>query len=443
MTSEPPSTRSGGIARALGWSALASLAILLINATTGILLARELGPQLRGSLAAAMLWPALLASLGVLGLLESVSYFTARGGIRRGELVGSSLAVAASLGIGVTALTAALLPFVLSRQSDATLSNAALFLGSIPASILTLTLGGFINGCRRFRWFQVLRVVVVAGAATGLVLVAIAGRLDVRAAIWIYLGANIVTLLLAAGMARRLLDEPLSCSRQTARTLVVFGLKSFASTAAWRSNERIDQPIIAATLSATKLGLYVVAVTLSSLAGLVGASVVYVGVPAMAALTDADDRRRLARALIGGTLAASAVLTLPLLVATRPLLELLFGAEFGPVAAVARILLVASIVLSTNRAIESVLTGIGRPADAARAEILALPVTAVGLAILLPTVGLVGAAWSSIAAYCFAFALMSRRAAAALGSSRRRLLVPDRRDLRLLVALARRRSRTD
>ena len=83
------------VGRALVWSVLSTGGILLLNVATGILLARELGPELRGALAAAILIPSLLGPLGVLGLVESVAYLTARRTISEGELLGSALVLRA------------------------------------------------------------------------------------------------------------------------------------------------------------------------------------------------------------------------------------------------------------------------------------------------------------------------------------------------------------
>lgn len=427
------------MARALGWSTISSAVILLLNIATGVLLARALGPELRGALAAAILWPALVSVFGLLGLVESVSYFTARAERPEGDLLGSALVLALGLSVLTIGLTAAALPLVLAPQTGKTLSDAYLYLASIPVVMLTTVLAGYINGRQRYRWVQYLRISVVLVAATCLGAVALAGHLSVHSAIIVYLAANLISAAMAVAMTSRVLQEPMRASRETARALISFGLRSFASTAAWRTNERIDQPMIAALLAPAQLGLYVTAVAISSVAGIIGSSVIFVGLPAMAALTDADDRRRLASGLIGLTLLASAALTLPLLVGARFLLDLLFGPEFAVVAPVARILLVAAVVLSVNRAIESMLVGIGRPGQAARAELLSIPVTLVGLVVLLPTIGLVGAGWASLVAYLTAFALMSRSASAALELPLRRLLVPARTDVVMIVRRLRRR----
>ena len=425
--------REAGVGRAFGWSVVSSGGVLLLGIATGVLLARTLGPELRGALAAAILIPSLVAPLGVLGLVEAISFFVARRSAPDGELLGSALAVTLAASVMVTTISAGLVALVVGARSPATLTSAYIFLTSLPFTMVTLVLAGYVNGHRRYAWTQALRVAGVLIAAVGLFAAALAGHLDVRTAVLIYLAATLLSAAMAVGMVKSLLRERLVVRRVTAHELLAFGVRSFASTIAWRLNERIDQPFIAALLAPSQLGLYVTAVTLSSLPLLIGSSVIFVALPVMSGLEDLEERRRLASAVIGVTLIASALLTVPLFAGAGFLLGLFFGADFAVVAPVARILLVASVVISLNRAVESVLIGIGRPADAAKAELLTLPVTAVGLVALLPVIGLPGAGWTSLAAYVMAFVLMSRRAARALDTTRRRLLMPERGDLEALV----------
>jgi len=63
-----------GIRSTLG----AQIFILLLGACTGVMSARLLGPQGRGELAAAILWPSTLLTLGSMGLNQSIVFHTGR-----------------------------------------------------------------------------------------------------------------------------------------------------------------------------------------------------------------------------------------------------------------------------------------------------------------------------------------------------------------------------
>lgn len=89
-----------------------------------------------------------------------------------------------------------------------------------------------------------------------------------------------------------------------------------------------------------------------------------------------------------------------------------------------RVLLVASVALGTGRVLEAVLKGVNRPLHAGLAEGAGLIVTAVGLAVLLPTMGLMGAAITSLAAYSVTFCVALNLTNRALGTKAAELLGP-------------------
>src|SRR5205807_1714835 len=110
--------------------------------------------------------------------------------------------------------------------------------------------------------------------------------------------------------------------------------------------------------------------------------------PTLARLRGLRERAAAARRLVGLTVVSSAAITVPLVAFTPMVIDLAFGNAFRGAAVVSRILLIAAIILGTNRVLGSILTGIGRPLDAGIAESVALVATFAGLASLLPTLGL-------------------------------------------------------
>jgi O-antigen/teichoic acid export membrane protein len=88
------------------------------------------------------------------------------------------------------------------------------------------------------------------------------------------------------------------------------------------------------------------------------------------------------------------------------------------------VLLVASIALGTGRVLEAVLKGLNRPLHAGLAEGAGLIVTAVGLGALLPTLGLMGAAITSLVAYSVTALVALNLVNRALGTTGAELLGP-------------------
>src|SRR5690606_21255237 len=119
----------------------------------------------------------------------------------------------------------------------------------------------------------------------------------------------------------------------------------------------------------------------------------------------------LANLVVAGALA----LLLPWLV------PLVFGAEFAAAVPIAEVLLLAALVMGAKDVLTGCAEAAGEPWLASRAEITALAVTFVGLVVLLPAIGVIGAAVTSVLAYATAFALLLRNVRRRIGVEPRAL----------------------
>lgn len=388
-----------------------SLAIQAMNAFTGVLLAREFGVEGRGELAAVLIWPAVVAVVGVLGLSEATMYLATQTR-RPGELLGTVLVVWLVQSIVLAAVAVPVIALALSGYDDGVVNAGLAFVGYIPLFLLGLYTMAILQGGGSLRAFQALRLALVVLTAVGLVGLALTGRLHLWGAIAVYLAAN--AIVAAAGLTILLRRRPtLGFSRSTASALAAYGVRVHPGTVSTMLNERLDQLVISVVLGPVKLGLYVVAMTVSSLTALVGSSIGLVATPEIARLAGVERARAAAR-LVRLTIACSVVLTIPVLLFTEPLLTLVFGAAFGDAVGVARLLLVAALVLGTGRTLAAALKGAGVPLRASVADGCALVVTVLGLALLLPSLGLIGAGITSLLAYLVSTILLARSAARVL-----------------------------
>ena len=400
--------------------------IQLVQAVIGVLLARILGPADRGELAAVILWPTLLTVIGSIGLAQSATYHAARA-TRVGVVVGSTLSIVAVDSLVLVAIGWAIFPLVLGGHDSQVVHNGQLFLTAfVPLNLLAISMMSILNGSHRFAWFQSLRLVLIGVTVVGIGLLAATGRMTVASASGAYVGAYLVTAVLALGVTVRLADGEIAFSRQAVRSLLGFGAKGALSQSMWSLNERADQLVISIFFSATSLGLYVVAVTLTSLTTLIGFSFAVVALPLIARLDVAAERRRIARLIVSATFVCATLVSLPIFLLEPTLIRFFFGEAFVDAAGVGRVLLVAGVVFGLNRVLEAVLQAVGRPLESSIGEGVALVVTAAGLAALLPALGIMGAGITSLLAYSASSAFMVRRAARALDMPALSLLKPER-----------------
>jgi O-antigen/teichoic acid export membrane protein len=431
-------TRNRRIGRALVASIGVTAAIQGLNLLTGILLARRLGPHGRGELTAVLLWPALLAVLGSLGVSDALTYYSARDETSVGSIVGSGLLLALLQALILIGVGVAIEPLVLHGYGPSAVRSADILLvGFIPANLFGLYLLGILNGRQHLVAAQLLRGLVILVTALVLVTLLVLGKLSVRTAVFGYIAANLfTTLVIALVLWRREHPRP-TIRPELIRRIATFGLKSQTSTASVILNNTLDQLLVSLTLAPRLLGLYTIAATVGAVISLVGYSVAPVALPVLAGTTGASARHDGARAMIGMTMVVSLVLAVPLIVLAPVLVDLVFGPAFHGAATPARILLAGSVIFSTNRALEAALKAFGRPLDAGLAETTALVVTAGSLAALLPLFGLAGAASASGVGALASYSLLVWRARSGLGLSVSELLIPRPSDLVRAVQMAR------
>lgn len=405
----------------------ASIATQGLNVLTGILLARSLGPDGRGYLAALILWPVLVAAAGSLSLSDAVTFACARGRHSPRTITGTALAAWLVQSMVLVAIGAGVIRAVFADYPARIEETGYLMLAIVPLYLLTAYGTALLQGLSSLRPFNVLRVLVPFTTGVILVGLALTERLDVRPAALAYVATYFFTALAAVYALARGDALPSRVDRDLLRELLSFGLRSHTSFVTTTLNERLDQLVISLFLAPASLGLYVVAVTLSSATMLVGSTVSLVALPQAARLTPGQARTDAVRRLVQLTFATSATVTVPLVIVTPFLLRVLFGPSFEPVANVARILLVAAVLFATGRVLSALLKGLGRPLDAGFADAMAACVTVGSLVLLLPGFGLTGAAISSLLTYGVSAAWLARRVGVSLGESARTLLLSSPR----------------
>jgi O-antigen/teichoic acid export membrane protein len=409
-----------------------SMVIQGINVLTGMALARSLGPHGRGELAAVLLWPNVLATIGSLGVAEAMTYHAARSTCTAGTLVGSGLVIALAQSAVCVAVGAAVLPLVLTHYDGATVRAAYLFLAFIPITLITLSLMAVLNGQQRFFEFHLLRVLIFVGTGAAFLLLRLQDNLTVWNATVVYLSTTSFSGVVAGAALAPTVWRSIRFSVPVSRRLLGFGLRSHTGNVTWMMNERLDHLVISIFLAPIQLGLYVTAVTMTSLTNLVGQSVATAAFPVVARMDAGEERRDRVRHLVQLALAGSIATSVPLIIVTPQLIHVFFKDAFLGASDVARVLMVAAVILSLNRALGACLRALGRPLDAGIPELLALGVTVVGLAVLLPFLGIMGAGIVSLLAYAVSTGWMLRRVARLLEMPVWSLVLIDRGDLRSL-----------
>lgn len=432
--SHPPETPRSRFGAAVARLTGVNILLVLAAFVTSPILARALGPSGRGEVAAIFAVVTMAPWIGELGMTAFLSREHARRSHPLGALLGSTMPItlAGSL-VGVALAIPIAHALGRGRRDVIDFIEIGLFL--LPAFVFMQTLFGIAVAEQRWNRVMLVRILTTGGAAAAIVVLSLLHALTVPAMAITYIASGLLSNIpFLAGLRG---SFPWRFRRSIARSGFAFGLRSWLSTLANTGNAQLDQVLMAGLVTSRQLGLYALAVTISTASSsLIGATAnalvprVAVGESQLAAR--GCRVTLLLIALFGLVVAATSPVVVPFVFSSRftdaiPMLVILLGA---------RVFSVPGQVLGTA------LIAAGNPSATARGQVAGLVVTVPALIVVLPLAGGLGAAWVSLAAYGVTFAIILMAASRTFGMRYRTLLVVTGPDLRWLWARARRREPT-
>ncbi len=355
-----------GIARAslrgaTGTTTVTNCAVLAGSAVTGIVSACALGPAGRGQLAIAGLWPALILTVGSLGLQSSCSYHFAQWPTRRTALVRWLRLGIALQAFGMTAVSMLILWIL---WLDLRLGPLLAIEYSTWAAAATISLYGACcaQGASDFTQFNTIRLISGAAPAVLMLACAAALRLTPAEAGAAYVSPMWCSALLASkwlrGDRNSASAEPLSPHER--RSVLSYGWRSVASLSGLTLNQNADQLTLSLLVPASSLGIYSAATSAPSVLPFLVASIGMVGLPKVAALTGEAKSAATWRAMLRAT--GSLVLMSPMLAILLPwAIPFVYGTRYSAAVVPAEILLLGAVFSALTVVADDLLRAHGHP----------------------------------------------------------------------------------
>jgi O-antigen/teichoic acid export membrane protein len=393
---------------------IADVSILLSNVISSLLGARALGPAGRGDLLVIVLWPPVVAMLAGLGLPTAYRYWMAREPQRVSYLFSNAVLYTIAVGVVSVLLADLIVPHLVGQRSPQVMLLLRIYQVNIPAALFLDLMRGLLEGTRRFGWAGAARMIFFGVQAVGFAALWSAGHFTIATAMITMIVAQTSSMLLALIAVWRQLRPKWQPSWIEFRKSMHYALRDYPGGVADFTTLRLDQLVLAAMASNVAIGLYVVAVRLSEMTTLAADAIADALMPEVAA-SKAENKAELmwARSLRLAIYMHLALLP-PLWLGAPLILRILFGESFVPATGAFRWLLLAAGVWSIGSIVISGLRGFGYPGLSTLARFSAAAVTTVGLLVLLPRLGITGAAIASLIGYtvmlCVAlFAFVKKR----------------------------------
>jgi O-antigen/teichoic acid export membrane protein len=431
-----PAHGTGQLVRNIGSTLVTRVGVMFIALLSSVLLARLLGPEGRGVFALLLLVPSLATSLGLLGFEQANAVYAGLEPRGRGMLIWQSAAVAAGMG-GVLA-AAAVAYFLMGAPGFEALATApptlvVLLLATIPARLVVEYWGAILRGMNRIQMLNLFEIGGKLAPFLGVVILVWALDLGVAGAAWsdalaCIAAAIVLGVLLRVVAAWR---RPMWDSRLWWRVLT-FALPVHAGTIAAYLNYRVDEFIVAAYLPIEALGLYAIAAGLAERIWIIPGSVATVLLPHLTnrRSDDATISAAICRHVIMWTGAACIVVW----AIADPVITVLFSHSFAGAVQPLRWLLPGIFTLSIGKVLVAELLAREKPRYTVWASGAGVVTNIVGNLLLVPRIGIVGAAIASSVSYSILSVILIVWYLRVTGLTWT-TLVPRRRDLSLYVLL--------
>lgn len=388
--------RAQSLVRHMVATGILSIAVVVLNFGTGVLVTRTLGAEGRGETSFLLSFVQTVGWLSALGINEGITYVAARDADKARNIATTGALLTLVLGtLGVVAAYL-LLPVLAAEQPGDTVAVGRVFILSIYLNVASSLLLAVLSGCQDFGGRNIVQFLQPAVYLVAVVGFAVAGALDVTGVLVATAFSTLVATVWSAWRIHRRIGfsrPSLAVTRESA----AYGLKVQGSLIGAMVSTRLATVIMPTFLTYTAIGLYSVATNVSSILISVVGVLGNVVLPSAVRRGGREGSHFVAR-MTRIVTALAVLVALPLFVLAPWLLGLVYGQEFTAAGTALRILLVSVVLGIASGILETGLQAANRPLAASVAQLVGLVVTAAGLALTLSPYGILGAAWTATAA---------------------------------------------
>ncbi len=370
---------------------ISRLTVLGLNVGTQSCLAWILGPSDRGSYAICLLYATLLNLFFIVGLDVAIVYFVAakKLSISEGIIytfiyggIGSIVAIVAGVII---------LQFPFDFLAKASLNSFKLCLILIPFNVFSLTFMQLLTSTHAFGWFAIMGVVSAFLHFVFTVLFVFAFSWGINGALFSNILADILTVIVILFFFHwKYHLQWVHPSFQRLYMVFCYGLRYYIGKISNEMNLQLGTIILAFFAGKEDIGLFAVAAALTCRVFIIPDTLNAVLIPRVA--EDHIGQQELITKCVRLTIIICGLLLFALCIFARPIVAVLFSSSFLPIVPLIRILAVGILVRCVGKVFVPYLIGTNHPGFVSFSVVVAMAVNLGLIMVLLPVIGLPGAA---------------------------------------------------
>jgi len=367
---------------------------------TNILLARFLGPAGKGILVIALLVLNYLFIFGNLGLAAPIVYYVSKDKYELKDIVSSLITLTILLGFFLVALSL----FLLTNFSFAFLKGVSPFyigiaIFGLPFKLLNSFLNSIFLAKKQIKKYNILSALSsIIFLITFLIFLLFSKNILLNALLCQVLSTGIVSVIVIF-LIHKLSSITLKINLAFLKDSLKFAMKTYLDNLTSFFNYRLDMFLVNYFLTSNAVGYYSLAVGLAEFIWYIPGATSTILFPQIASMKSSNDAKEFTPIICRNIIMITFLMALFFLIFGRFLIRVVYGDVFLPSVFPLWILLPGVVMLSINKIVTSDLMGRGKPIFATIISGLVLVITILLDFILIPKLGVNGAALASTIAY--------------------------------------------
>lgn len=375
---------------------IAQIVSFITSLLIGIIIARNFGPEGKGALRLLTLVPVMIAGFGTLGVEVASIYYI---GNKRHDIrliTSNSIFLALSISILVLIIYPFFIPKffnLLKVEVSYRVKLSTYFL--VPFSLFGAYFFSFLVGLKRIITRSVIDII---RSILLLILVAIFAQVSLLSVLAVNILIPLVPIIASIFVLKGVISFRPFYKREVFNSMFLFGLKGYLGSVAHYFNLRLDFFLVAFFLTPREVGLYSVAVGITELMWYIPVAISTVLFPTIASTTKEVSKPiafNTARRMVIPFL----LMGLCLLFFGKFIIHILYGEVFTPAFPALILLLPGVFAIAVYGPMADYVSGIGKIEYNSFASLCSLALTIVLDIILIPSLGISGAALASSCAY--------------------------------------------
>jgi O-antigen/teichoic acid export membrane protein len=385
-----------------------TIVIQIVNILTGLLAARILLPEGRGELAEIMLWPGLLLEFGILAMSDALLYRAATRLAPPKILFATVMWIGAAMAVILVTVGYMLMPLLLARETATVQMVESWYVAAfVPIYLLALFVATMFQGHLDLVGWNVVRSVVGLGYLAFIGLFLLFGLASVADFALAYIGGTALSAVVGLFLLYRKGWIGWRPDFSVAKAMLGYGARVHVGEMVNSLRQRVDQIAVATFLTAHDMGLYVVALTVANGPMILVNTIAGVAFPKISGAPTPQEKLRIFGIYLRLAMAMSIASAVGLAVLAEWLVPLVFGQAFDQSATLCQIMLLGLPFFAAKLMFIQALNAFDRSLAIGWAEAVGLGAALGALYVLLPRLGIEGAAWALVVANVVALGAMA------------------------------------